>query len=116
MLGQHDSLVAASMSLRPGERLAAFLDDLYMWSRRSSGQEVATGEDGQLVSVAANFGKTLVYRAAGGPAPRNLGANVWRSDLRPEQCGFVALGVPDRPSRVRRSSSRVTICPNRSYA
>ena len=27
-LGQHDSLVAASASLRPDERLAAFLDDL----------------------------------------------------------------------------------------
>ena len=29
-LGQHDSLVAASASLRPDERLAAFLDDLYV--------------------------------------------------------------------------------------
>ena len=29
-LGQHDSLVAASASLRPDERLAVFLDDLYV--------------------------------------------------------------------------------------
>ena len=29
-LGQHDSLVAASASLQPTERLAAFLDDLYV--------------------------------------------------------------------------------------
>ena len=33
--GQHDSLVAASASLRPGERLAAFLDDLYVVTIRS---------------------------------------------------------------------------------
>ena len=46
-LGQHDSLVAASASLRPDERLAAFLDDLYVVTvpeRAAPLLRVVTGE------------------------------------------------------------------------
>ena len=99
-LGQHDSLVAASASLRPDERLAAFLDDLYVVTvpeRAAPLLRVVTGEVERGAGVEANLGKTRVFNAAGGDAPPGvdvLGPDVWCGNLPPEQRGFVALGVP----------------------
>ena len=99
-LGQHDSLVAASASLRPDERLAAFLDDLYVVTvpeRAAPLLRVITGEVERGAGVEANLGKTRVFNAAGGDAPPGvdvLGPDVWCGHLPPEQRGFVALGVP----------------------
>ena len=100
VLGQHDSLVAASASLRPDERLAAFLDDLYVVTvpeRAAPLLRVVTGEVERGAGVEANLGKTRVYNAAGGDAPPDiddLGPDVWCGNLPPAQRGFVALGVP----------------------
>ena len=99
-LGQHDSLVAASASLRPDERLAAFLDDLYVVTlpeRAAPLLRVVTGEVERGAGVEANLGKTRVFNAEGGDAPPGvdvLGPDVWCGNLPPEQRGFVALGVP----------------------
>ena len=99
-LGQHDSLVAASASLRPDERLAAFLDDLYVVTvpeRAAPLPRVVTSEVERGAGVEANLGKTRVFNAAGGDAPPGvdvLGPDVWCGNLPPEQRGFVALGVP----------------------
>ena len=99
-LGQHDSLVAASASLQPPERLAAFLDDLYVVTgpdRTAPLLHVVTGEVERGAGVEANLGKTRVYNAAGGDAPPgidDLGRDVWCGNLPPAQRGFVALGVP----------------------
>ena len=99
-LGQHDSLVAASASLRPDERLAAFLDDLYVVTvpeRAAPLLRVVTGEVERGAGVEANLGKTRVFNAAGGDAPPGvdvLGPDVWCRHLPLEQRGFVALGVP----------------------
>ena len=100
VLGQHDSLVAASASLRPDERLAAFLDDLYVVTvpeRAAPLLRVVTSEVERGAGVEANLGKTRVFNAAGGDAPPGvdvLGPDVWCGNLPPEQRGFVALGVP----------------------
>ena len=66
-LGLHDAFVAADEQLRPGECLAAFLDDGY-----------------------------LVTTPSGARAPGNaaLRANVWRGDAPEAERGFVALGTP----------------------
>ena len=99
-LGQHDSLVAASASLQPTERLAAFLDDLYVVTgpdRAAPLLRVVTGEVERGAGVEANLGKTRVYNAAGGDAPPgidDLGRDVWCGNLPPAQRGFVALMVP----------------------
>ncbi|CAE7568781.1 unnamed protein product [Symbiodinium natans] len=99
-LGQHESLVAAAARLAQGERLLAFLDDLYVVTTpERSGHlgGVVAGEVERGAGVAANLGKTQIYNAQGGAAPPDvaaLGPDVWRGDLPPEQRGFVALGVP----------------------
>ena len=99
-LGQHDSLVAASASLRPDEQLAAFLDDLYVVTlpeRAAPLLRVVTGEVERGAGVEANLGKTRVFNAEGEDAPPGvdvLGPDVWCGNLPLEQRGFVALGVP----------------------
>ncbi|OLQ02944.1 hypothetical protein AK812_SmicGene14193 [Symbiodinium microadriaticum] len=99
-LGQHDSLVAASATLRAGEYLAAFLDDLYVVTvpeRAAPLLRIVTGEVERSACVEANLGKTQVYNAAGGealPGIAALGPDVWCGDLPPARRGFVALGVP----------------------
>ena len=90
-LGQHDSLGAASASLRPDERLAAFLDDLYVVTvpeRAAPLLRVVTGEVERGAGVEADLGKTRVFNAAGGDAPPGvdvLGPDVWCGHLPPEQ-------------------------------
>ncbi|CAE7512201.1 unnamed protein product, partial [Symbiodinium sp. CCMP2456] len=88
--GQHDSLVAASASLRPTE----------CW-------------------VEANLGKTRVLNAAGGDAPPGvdvLGPDVCSGNLPPEQHGFVALGVPrSHPDSVQAQAAN-PLTPRPTYS
>ena len=100
-LAQHDALAAAQGRLQPGEFLAAFLDDLYLVTtpaRARSALDDVTRTVERQAGVAANLGKTRVYRASGGPPPPDiavLGPEVWcGGDSEPATCGFVALGVP----------------------
>ena len=99
-LGQHDALVAADQQLRPGECLAAFLDDVYLVTTPARAREaldaVASSIEAR-AGVAANLGKTRAYNRHGGPAPpgiAELGASVWRGDAPEAARGFVALGTP----------------------
>ena len=82
-LAQHDALAAAQGRLEPGEFLAAFLDDLYLVTtpaRARPALDDVTRTVERHAGVAANFGKTRVYRANGGPPPPDveaLGPDVW---------------------------------------
>ena len=99
-LAQHAALVAASQQLRPGEFLAAFLDDLYIVTvpnRARAALEAVSSAVEELAGVAANLGKTRVYNRAGGAAPpgiSELGPEAWRGDKPLPERGFVALGTP----------------------
>ena len=60
-LGQHDALVAADAQLRPGECLAAFLDDVYVVTTPARAREaldVVTSSIETRAGVAVNLGKT----------------------------------------------------------
>ena len=91
----------AQSRLEEGGDLAAFLGGLYLVTtparaRPALDDVIRTVE--QHAGVAANLGKTRVYRAAGGPPPpgvEELGPDVWcGGDSEPATRGFVALGVP----------------------
>ena len=105
-LGQHDSLVAASAALRPDERFAAFLDDLYVVTvpgRTAPLLRVVTSEVERGAGVEANLGKTRVFTTQLRGCAL-LGPDVWCGNLPPEQRGFVAVGVPighPMPPRLR---------------
>ena len=99
-LGQHDAIAAADAQLRPGECLAAFLDDVYLVitpARARESLDVVTTSIETRAGVAAILGKTRVYNRAGGLAPpgiAELGAGVWRGDAHETERGFVALATP----------------------
>ena len=74
-LAQHAALVAASQQLRPGEFLAAFLDDLYIVTvpnRARAALEAVSSAVEELAGVAANLGKTRVYNRAATAAPPGI--------------------------------------------
>ena len=74
-LAQHDGLAAASQGLRSGDRLAAFLDDLYVSttaSRARDSIDAITGAVEEYAGVSSNLGKTRVYSRAGGPPPPGI--------------------------------------------
>ena len=82
-LAQHDALAMAQSRLEGGGYLAAFLDDLYLVTtpaRARPALDDVTRTVEQHAGVAANLGKTRVYRAAGGPPSpgvEELGPDVW---------------------------------------
>ena len=111
VLAQHDGLAAASQGLCSGDRLAAFLDDLYVFttaSRAHDSIDAVTGAVEEYAGVSSNLGKTRVYSRVGGPPPpgiAELGPEVWRGDKPAPERGFVALGVPiGSPEFVERCS------------
>ena len=86
-LAQHGALAMAQSRLEEGECTAAFLDELYLVTtpaRARPALDDVTRTVEQHAGVAANLGKTQVYRAAGGPG----------GESEPATRGFVALGVP----------------------
>ena len=107
-LGQHDAIAAADAQLRPGECLAAFLDDVHLVitpARARESLDVVTTSIETRAGVAAILGKTRVYNRAGGLAPpgiAELGAGVWRGDAHETERGFVAFGHSHRPPALRR--------------
>ena len=83
-----------------GAYLAAFLDDLCLVTtpaRAGPALDDVTCTVELHAGVAANLGKTRVYRAGGGPPPPivgELGPGVWcGGESEPATCGFVALGI-----------------------
>ena len=99
-LAQHDALHEAQGRLQAGEFLAAFLDDLYLVTtslRARAALDDTTAIVEARAGVAANLGKTRVYRVAEGPPPpgiAELGPDVWCGAADAADRGFVALGVP----------------------
>ena len=73
------------------------MDDLYLVTTRPALDDVTRTVE-QHAGVAANLGKTRVYRAAGGPPPpgvEELGPDVWcGGNSEPATRGCVELGVP----------------------
>ena len=94
-----DGLHEAQGRLQAGEFLAAFLDDLYLVTtslRARAALDDTTAIVEARAGVAANLGKTRVYRMAGGPPPpgiAELGPDVWCGVADAADRGFVALGV-----------------------
>ena len=100
-LAQHDALAMAQSRLEEGAYLAAILDNLYLVTtpaRARPALDDVTRTVEQHAGVAANLGKTRVYRAAGGPPPpgvEELGPDVWcGGDSEPATRSLIALSVP----------------------
>ena len=103
-LAQHSALEAAAQQLRPGERILAFLDDLYVVASPDRAREafqVVTQEVLDKAGVQTHLGKLRVWSAAASPCPasfHDLNAAgqdpVWVSDAPEAQRGLVVLGVP----------------------
>ena len=109
-LGQHPGLAAVSAALQDGERLFAFLDDLYVVCRPER-----VGAVHELLrhwlwvhsGISLHAGKTKVWNRSGVPPPGCAmlqriaaismpDAVVWRGDhsMPPHEQGFKVLGVP----------------------
>ena len=108
-LGQNDALKAVQASLRPSERLFAFLDDIYIVCKPDRVDDVHTLLESALwdhARIQVHVGKTKVYRAGVRPeacdrlerrAPlATQEARVWRGglDVNPEVRGIKVLGTP----------------------
>ena len=82
-MGRHDALVAPDEQLRPGECLAAFLDDVYLVTTPTRAREA--------LDVVTS---SIETRRPAPPDIAELGASVWRGDAPEAERGFVALGTP----------------------
>ena len=117
-VGQHHALEVVSRSLREGEKVMAFLDDIYFCSEpnRVGGVYVAIEDALQNhAGISIHGGKTKVWNASGVRPPAcdaleeiariaNPTARVWRgSGVPTEQQGMKILGTPlGHPDYVRR--------------
>ena len=118
-LGQHAALAAVATELREGEKLFAYLDDLYMVCRPERVGEAHALLSRQLWEVARislHAGKTKVWNRSGtkplGCMEQQVAAEiltpdavVWRGDrqLPINEQGFKVLGVPfGHPDYIRR--------------
>ncbi|CAE7415332.1 CPY1 [Symbiodinium sp. KB8] len=99
-MSQGDGCEQAPALYTPWRNTTPWLRHKGDWSRGISSPALddVTRTVERHAGVAANLGKTRVYRASGGPPPPNveaLGPDVWcGGDSEPASCGFVALGVP----------------------
>ena len=99
-LGQHDALQAARDQLHADDVLIAFLDDLYILTRRSRAKEaidIVTGKVSEMAGVQTHLGKLEAWSPSGGPAPpglNDLSPTAWKADLPEEQNGIKILGAP----------------------
>ena len=109
-LGQHGGLEQASSQLQRGERLLAFLDDLYILTptpaRARPARDMVVAAVEAHCGIASNEGKTRVFAIGQIDAPpgiTQLGEDVWRGDSQPPaQRGVVVLGTPiGHPAFVR---------------
>ena len=100
-LGQHKALQAIRARLRPGERLFAFLDDLYVISKPERVAEIYGVLEEELwnhACIKINAGKTQVWNR-GGLVPDRvaaLGERAWRGgeETPPDRRGVKILGTP----------------------
>ena len=99
-LGQHDALHMAAQELHQDDHVFAFLDDLYVVTRKSRAREaidIVTGKVHELAGVRTHLGKLEAWSAAGGtPPPRlqELSATAWKGNLPEHLNGLVVLGSP----------------------
>ena len=99
-LGQHDALHRAAAGLHPDDSWVAFLDELYITttpSRARTSLDMTVKAVADHCGIGSNLGKTRAIGARDGPPPpgiAELGDEVWRGDLCPEQRGIVVLGTP----------------------
>jgi hypothetical protein len=103
-LGQHPALQAVQVSLRPGEHLFAFLDDVYAICAPERARPIFDALALQLqeqCGISINLGKTRVWNAGGlRPAGfESMGTAeqpVWTGDLAlpVERRGLMVLGTP----------------------
>ena len=103
-LGIHEAVEEVSTQLHPGERIFAFLDDIYLVAPRHRAAEVyklmaRTLE--QRAGIKADIGKAAAWSKNGGPPPpgvNDLGdpskPPVWKGNLPPAENGIVILGTP----------------------
>ena len=104
-LGLHDALERANANLRPGEKLLAYLDDVYIISSPDRARAVydnVTQEISSHIGIQVNFGKTECWSPAGGPPPVGIAEldapaplpPVWKGNLTSEHNGIEILGSP----------------------
>ena len=99
-LAQHDALAAAASQLEEGERIFAFLDDLYVVTTRDGARsafETVAGEVETRAGVRSHLGKLRAWCRSPAPRPASfddLGAEVWVADAPPELNGIQVLGTP----------------------
>ena len=99
-LGMHEALKHAASQLQEGEKLFAYLDDVYLKTTRERAaaafQTFAAAVE-NLAGVKTHLGKLEAWSATPGPAPPDLAASAptaWKADLPPESNGMLVLGVP----------------------
>ena len=106
-LAVHASLRHANESLREGEYLFAFLDDVYTVTPKNRATEVARMVASRIhehAGVEPKLGKFQIWSKGGGPEPEGIdelleGAPrpadpIWTGDLEAERNGMVILGTP----------------------
>jgi len=104
-LGIHDALENATRQLQPGERILAYLDDVYIVSVAARARilyDCVSNELLQQAGISVNTGKTECWGRCQGPAPPEIAVlnaplpaePVWKNDLPPEFCGIEVLGSP----------------------
>ena len=106
-LAVHAALTHAQESLREGEYLFAFLDDVYTVTPKRRATEVArlvATRIHQHAGVEPKLGKFQIWSKGGGPEPEGIddlldGAPrpadpIWKGDLDAERNGMVILGTP----------------------
>ena len=106
-LAVHAALTHAQESLREGEYLFAFLDDVYTVTPKCRATEVARLVATRIhehAGVEPKLGKFQIWSKGGGPEPEGIddlldGAPrpadpIWKGDLDAERNGMVILGTP----------------------
>ena len=98
-LGQHEALSQVHATLRQGELLFAYLDDIYVLCDPSRVAEIFLQVKLSLfrsAGIQVNLGKTKIWNSAG-IKPEDLdtvGAEAWTGEGPEEDRGLVVLGVP----------------------
>ena len=99
-LAQHRALVEASSRSVPGERVFAYLDDLYIVTTRERARaafEVVSETVERVAGVRTHLGKLRAWSSGGGSAPPGieaLGKDVWTADKVASENGLKILGTP----------------------
>ena len=99
-LGLHDALVKAQNKLSNGDRLFAFLDDLYLVTTKARARksfDIVTQEVQNHAGIQTNLGKLHAWCRGGGEGPADLaglGPEIWMSNHPSSKNGLIILGAP----------------------